>query len=118
MSLCGLLLCLAADITPIITSSSDAKIDSIKKLAASPDMVCGINYKTATSIAAEVLEITGGKGVDYVVNNTGPGSIPQDIEMLRAKNGVVSLVGFLQGFGGDWDASSLMALIGKNAAVK
>jgi NADPH:quinone reductase-like Zn-dependent oxidoreductase len=98
----SLLICLAAGIRPIITSSSDKKLEEIRKLGAD---VRTINYKTVSDQTAEVMRLTDGKGVDYVVNNTGPASIPEDIGFLRARGGVVSLVGFLAGVNGDWQPS-------------
>lgn len=113
--MCALLICLAVGIQPVITSSSDKKLEDIKKL--SPE-IRGINYKTSPDIGAEVQRITDGKGVDVVINNTGPASIPADIGMLRQKGGVVSLVGFLEGLKADWDPSSLMGLMGKLASIR
>lgn len=115
VSMFTLLICLAAGIKPIITSSSDKKLDEIKKL--SPD-VLGLNYKSVTDQAAEVLRLTDGKGVDYVINNTGPASIPQDIGFLRSRGGLVSLVGFLEGVGGDWTPAAIMGLMFKTASLK
>ena len=87
----------------------------MKKLG--PD-VHGINYKTTSSQRDAILEITNGKGVDFVVNNTGPGSIPDDISFLRQRGGLVSLIGFLDGFSGKWEPSAIMALMGKNAKLR
>ena len=111
----SLLICLAAGIRPIITSSSDKKLEEIRKLGAD---VRTINYKTVSDQTAEVMRLTDGKGVDYVVNNTGPASIPEDIGFLRARGGVVSLVGFLAGVNGDWQPSAIMALMMKTASLK
>ncbi|KAK4233034.1 chaperonin 10-like protein [Achaetomium macrosporum] len=115
VSLFALLLCLAAGIRPIITSSSDKKLAELQKL--SPD-VRTINYKTLPDHTAEVQRLTDSKGVDFVVNNTGPGSLPQDIGFLRQHGGVVSLIGFLEGISGDWEPSALMALMMKTAKLK
>ncbi|SCO92394.1 related to zinc-binding oxidoreductase [Fusarium oxysporum] len=115
VSLFALLLCIACGIKPIITSSSDEKLEAIKKLG--PE-VHGINYKSTTDQNAEILQATDGKGVDFVVNNTGPGSIPEDIGFLRQRGGTVSLIGFLNGLSGDWEPSAIMALMGKSAKVK
>jgi len=111
----ALLICLAAGIQPIITSSSDKKLDEIRKLGTN---IGTINYKTVTDQAAEVKRITDSKGVDYVINTTGPGSFPQDIGFLRRRGGVVSFLGFLDGAGGDWHPSALFALMSKRAQLK
>ncbi|KAK4973145.1 hypothetical protein LTR42_006439 [Elasticomyces elasticus] len=115
VSMFALLLCRAAGLTPIITSSSDEKLESIKKL--SPE-ARGINYKQHPDQVSEVARITNGKGVDVIVNNTGVGSLITDIGSLRQRGGVVSLVGFLDGFKADWDPSALMAMMGKAARLK
>ncbi|KAK4200739.1 putative alcohol dehydrogenase [Triangularia verruculosa] len=115
VSLFALLICLAAGIRPIITSSSNKKLEDIQKLGSD---VRGINYKTVSDLASEVKRLTDDKGVDFVINNTGPASIPEDIGFLRQRGGLVSLVGFLAGTDGDWQPSALMALMGKFAKLK
>lgn len=104
---------LAAGIKPIITSSSDAKLAKLEQLG----NVQGINYKTCPDVTAEVLRLTDGKGVDYVVNNVGVTSIPSDLQMLR-KNGSVALVGFLGGVDADYPPAVLMTLIIKAAKLQ
>ena len=111
----SLLICLAAGIRPIITSSSDEKLERVKKV--SPEIL-GLNYKTTSDIAAEVLRLTNGKGVDYVLNNVGLSSIPTDLQMLRKYGGNIALIGFLEGFEAKWDPSVLMTLIAKAATIK
>jgi NADPH:quinone reductase-like Zn-dependent oxidoreductase len=80
--------------------------------------VLGINYKTTPDVAAEVQRLTEGKGVDAVVNNTGVGAIPDNIRSLRARNGVISMVGFLAGMDADWKPVELMGLMGKLAKIQ
>lgn len=109
------MLCIANGWKIIVTSSSDEKLDAIKKLGPN---VHGINYKTTSSQKEEVLRLTDGKGVDFVINNTGPSSIPEDIDLLRQKGGTISLVGFLDGFGSGWEPSALLALLGKSAKLQ
>lgn len=111
----ALLICLAAGIKPIITSSSNLKLESIKTL--SPE-IYGINYKLTPDQAPEVLVATDGQGVDVIVNNTGVASIPDDLKLLRTRGGTVSLVGFLDGFKADWNPNAMMAIMGKAAKVK
>lgn len=115
VSMMAVLICLAAGIKPIITSSSDEKLASIKKLGQGVE---GINYKTTTDIVAEVQRLTNGKGVDFVINNTGIGSIPENIASLRSKAGAISLVGFLNGFTADWNHSVLLNLMSKRAKLQ
>ncbi|KAL1604799.1 hypothetical protein SLS60_004339 [Paraconiothyrium brasiliense] len=115
VSIMSLLVCLAAGITPIITSSSDEKLARLKGIS---PRVRGVNYKTTADVAAEVLRLTDGKGVDYVLNNAGLSSVPEDLKMLRKYGGSIALIGFLEGFEAKWDPSLLMGLIGKAATLK
>lgn len=111
----ALILCLSAGIRPIITSSSDKKLGEIKKL--SPE-ICGLNYKTVLDQGAEINRLTDGRGVDFVVNNTGPKSLMDDISFLCERGGTVSMVGFLDGFDANWAPGDIMRLMHKNAKLK
>lgn len=115
VSMFALIFCLAAGIRPIITSSSDKKIEDIKKL--SPEIL-GLNYKTVTDQDAEIKRLTNGRGVDFVVNNTGPKSLIDDIGFLCERGGTVSIVGFLAGFDADWAPGDIMRVMSKSAKVK
>ncbi|KAL7619552.1 hypothetical protein AAE478_010092 [Parahypoxylon ruwenzoriense] len=115
VSMMALLICIAVGIKPIITSSSDEKLASIKKI--SPE-VHGINYKSTPDVTAEVLRITNGKGVDIIINNIGPESIPNDMAALRQRAGTISLVGFLGGFTGNWNPGLLLGLMTKRAKLQ
>jgi NADPH:quinone reductase-like Zn-dependent oxidoreductase len=97
VSIMALILYVAAGIRPIITSSSNKKITVLQKLY--PE-VRGINYKTTSDQGAEVKRLTDGRGIDFVINNTGPQSLIQDIGFLCERGGSVALVGFLQGHRG------------------
>lgn len=111
----SLLLCDAAGVVPIITSSSDKKLEDIKKLYPSAQTV---NYKKVSDQVSEVMRITNGQGVDTVVNNTGVASIPSDIASLRRRGGTISLVGFLVGLAAEWKPNALFALMSKEAKLK
>jgi NADPH:quinone reductase-like Zn-dependent oxidoreductase len=115
VSIIALLMCIAAGIRPIITSSSDEKLKALQKQF--PE-VLGINYKTTSDHGAEVKRHTNGRGVDFVINNSGPQSILDDIGFLCERGGTVSLVGFLQGFEANWEPSKIMALMSKAAKIK
>lgn len=54
----------------------------------------GINYKTHPSWAKEVLNLTDGRGVDFIFENGGSGTIKQSIECI-VPGGIISLIGFL-----------------------
>jgi NADPH:quinone reductase-like Zn-dependent oxidoreductase len=107
------LVCLAAGIKPIITSSSDSKLAKLKELSPS---VHGINYNTS-DVKAEVLKLTDGKGVDFILNNVGISSIPDDLELIR-KSGSIVLVGFLEGFTADFSPSVLLTVMIKACKIQ
>ena len=79
----------------IATSSSDEKLAKAKKLGASD----GINYKTTPAWEKAVLELTGGAGVDFVVEVGGAGTLAQSMKAVRP-GGQISLIGVLSGGGG------------------
>ncbi|KAK0726937.1 chaperonin 10-like protein [Lasiosphaeria miniovina] len=107
VSMFGLLVALASGVRPIITSSSDAKLAAVQKLGA-PGAVLGPGGGGAA--------LTGGLGVDVVVNTDGPASVPADIASLR-RRGTVAVVGFLSGPDGDWRPSEILGLIAKGGHI-
>ncbi|KAJ7107182.1 alcohol dehydrogenase [Mycena crocata] len=116
VSLIALLICIAAGIHPIITSSSDAKLAEIRNLA--PEgKITTINYKTHPDWETEVRRLTGDKGVDIVVDNIGPSALAQNVEALAHK-GTISFVGFLGGLDVNPSAMTLIGLVGKNARLQ
>jgi NADPH:quinone reductase-like Zn-dependent oxidoreductase len=92
VSIFGLQLAKAMGIQVIITSSSDEKLARAKKLGADH----GINYKTTPEWQKTALEITGGHGVDCVVEVGGAGTIVRSFGSIRV-GGKVSLIGNLSG---------------------
>jgi NADPH:quinone reductase-like Zn-dependent oxidoreductase len=95
VSLFALLICLGANITPIITSSSDDKLAGLQKLASDKDILT-INYRNTPDWAEEALKLTNGQGVDALVNNVGASTMDQSFKALK-RFGTISLVGFLGG---------------------
>lgn len=91
VSITGLILAKAAGAKTIITSSNDKKIEHVK---AKYGADFGINYNTHSEWSKEVLKITNGEGVDYVVENGGAGTIAESINSVRM-GGNVSVIGFL-----------------------
>lgn len=93
-----------AGATVIATSSSDAKLATLKALGA--DHV--INYKTTPAWGPVVRELTGGHGVDHVVEVGGPATLEQSMLAARV-GGHISVIGILTGLTGDF--SLVTALI-------
>nr|WP_077148059.1 NAD(P)-dependent alcohol dehydrogenase [Sphingopyxis sp. KK2] len=100
----------AAGARVIATSSSDAKLDKLKALGA--DAL--INYKEEPKWGAKALELTGGRGVDTVVEIGGAGTLDQSMVATRV-GGHVALIGVLAGFAGPVQTALLMA---KNLRVQ
>ena len=93
-----------AGATVIATSSSDAKLDRLKAMGA--DHL--INYRKTANWGEVARDITGGRGVDHVVEVGGPATLNQS--MLAARVGAhISVIGILTGLGGD--VSIVTALI-------
>ena len=88
----------------IATSSSDGKIERLRKLGAYQT----INYKKQVNWGRVVREMTGGQGVDHVIEVGGPGTLPQSIDAVRV-GGLISLIGVLTGRSGEVPTSKLMA---------
>ncbi|RAL07998.1 zinc-dependent alcohol dehydrogenase family protein [Aspergillus homomorphus CBS 101889] len=93
VSMFALLLCLAAGVQPIITSSSDEKLNQARSLGPA---VKTINYKKTAKWEDQVLRLTNGRGADVAIENVGPATVKQSIDSL-AQRGTLSLVGFLGG---------------------
>lgn len=100
----------AAGARVIATSSSDAKLDRLKALGA--DEL--INYNDVPAWGAKALELTGGAGVDTVVEIGGAGTLDQSMMATRV-GGHVALIGVLAGFAGPVQTALLMA---KNLRVQ
>lgn len=83
---------LAAGARVIVTSSSDAKLDKARAIGVGEV----INYARTPDWSAEVLGITGGQGVDQIVEIGGAGTLPQSIRCV-APGGIVSIIGMLAG---------------------
>ncbi|MFL1483187.1 NAD(P)-dependent alcohol dehydrogenase [Marinobacter sp. LN3S78] len=88
----------------ISTSSSDAKLEKLKTLGADET----INYRTIPAWGQRVLELTGGRGVDHVIEVGGPGTLPESIDAVSI-GGHISLIGVLTGRAGEVPTAKLMA---------
>lgn len=87
----------------IATTSSQAKQQRLLELGA--DVV--INYRQQPQWGDAVLEATGGRGADIVVEVGGPGTLPQSIRAC-AVGGHIALIGVLTGFAGDVPTGELL----------
>jgi NADPH:quinone reductase-like Zn-dependent oxidoreductase len=110
VSVFALQLAKAAGARVIATSSSDAKLERLKALGA--DEL--INYKENPAWGMKALDLTGGGGVDCVVEIGGAGTLDQSMMATRV-GGHVALIGVLAGFAGPIQTALLMA---KNLRVQ
>ena len=80
------------------TSSSDEKLARVQKLGAAGT----VHYKTDPAWGETVAKLTGGRGVDIVIEVGGPATLGQSIAAGRV-GATLSLVGVLTGRAGGMD---------------
>jgi NADPH:quinone reductase-like Zn-dependent oxidoreductase len=83
---------LALGATPIVTSSSDAKLARVRALGG----VETINYRRTPDVATEVAALTGGEGVDHVVETIGGANLNLSLAAVRI-GGTISVIGLIAG---------------------
>jgi NADPH:quinone reductase-like Zn-dependent oxidoreductase len=91
-------LALAAGLRVIGTTSRRDKIERLRALGVG-DV---IDSSALPEWQTEVLRLTGGEGVDQVIETGGAGTLGRSLAAVKA-GGTVSLVGVLTGFGGTID---------------
>ena len=89
--------------TVIATSSSDEKLERLRTLGAAEV----INYKQHEDWGQQVRNLTGGRGVDHVIEVGGPSTLPHSITACRI-GGHISLIGVLTGLAGTVPTAALM----------
>lgn len=82
----------AAGARVIATTSSSSKAEKLKELGA--DHI--INYKETPNWGEKAKEITGGIGVQHVVEVGGPTTMAQSLKAI-AIDGVITIIGFIGG---------------------
>jgi len=87
----------------IMTSSSDEKLARGRALGAAE----GINYQRTPDWEKEVLRVTGGRGVDVVVEVGGPGTLARSMQAV-AYAGKITLIGVLAGLQGETNPHPIM----------
>lgn len=103
VSVFGLLFAAAEGARPIITSSSDEKLVRAKELGA----IGTVNYRANPDWQLAVRDMTGGHGVDQVLDIGGRDTLPKALEAL-AYGGHIALIGGLSGYGSDLPTDSIM----------
>jgi NADPH:quinone reductase-like Zn-dependent oxidoreductase len=87
----------------IATSSRDDKLERVRQMGASD----GINYKTYPDWDKEVRALTGGHGVDHIVEVGGAGTLGKSFRAVRV-GGRISVIGVLSGGGGEVNLSPIL----------
>jgi NADPH:quinone reductase-like Zn-dependent oxidoreductase len=103
VSLFGLIFSAAAGARPIITSSRDGKLERARSLGA----FATVNYRKNPDWHRLVRELTGGSGVDQILDVGGRETLGKALEAL-AHGGHIALIGGLSGYGSDIPSDSLM----------
>ncbi|MFG2577605.1 NAD(P)-dependent alcohol dehydrogenase [Streptomyces sp. NPDC048481] len=85
-------LTLALGATPVVTSGSDEKLDRLRALGVDRT----VNYRRTEDLAAEVLRMTGGEGVDHVVETVGGDNLNRSLEAVKV-GGSISFIGLIAG---------------------
>ncbi len=92
VSVFGLQFARAAGCRTIITSSSDDKLARAKALGADH----AINYRATPEWGRAARELTGGRGVDFVMEVGGGGTLTQSLRAIRLM-GHIAVIGVLGG---------------------
>ena len=87
----------------IATSSSGEKLNQLKALGADET----INYRETPEWGMVARELTGGRGVDHVIETGGSGTLPQSINAARV-GGHIAVIGVLSGFSGEVPTVTMM----------
>ncbi len=96
-----------------ITSSSDEKLARAREMGADYT----VNYRVRPDWAAALLEATGGRGVDVVVDTIGFGDFAQTIA-ATGPEGRIGTIGALSGAAKEAGDLGLGAILGKNITIK
>lgn len=87
----------------IVTSSSDDKLERMRKLGATHT----INYRSQPDWDDLVLEITDGKGADRIIEVGGAGTLQKSLRAVRI-GGQIALIGILTGVSGHINPTDIM----------
>lgn len=100
VSLFGLQIAKMSGARVVATSSDDGKLKRLMDLGA----WAGVNYRRTPNWAEKILELTGGRGVDHVLEVGGGETIGQSVRATRDA-GHIALVGNLTGAFGTAEAT-------------
>ncbi|WP_026871553.1 zinc-dependent alcohol dehydrogenase family protein [Inquilinus limosus] len=92
VSIFALQFALAAGARVIVTSSSDEKLERARALGAFGT----VNYRTTPGWDEAVRDLTGGRGVDHVIEVGGPETFARSLAAIRT-GGQINVIGYLGG---------------------
>ncbi|MDQ2711638.1 MAG: NAD(P)-dependent alcohol dehydrogenase [Acidobacteriota bacterium] len=92
VSIFALQFAVAAGLRTIITSSSDEKLERARALGAAET----INYKSDPDWDEAAKRLTGGEGVDHIIEVGGSDTLPRSLRAVKA-GGTISVIGALSG---------------------
>ncbi|KGM30688.1 zinc-dependent alcohol dehydrogenase family protein [Inquilinus limosus] len=92
VSVFALQFAVAAGACAIVTSSSDEKLERARALGAFGT----VNYRSTPDWDSSVRELTGGRGVDHVIEVSGPGTFARSLAAIRT-GGQINVIGYLGG---------------------
>jgi NADPH:quinone reductase-like Zn-dependent oxidoreductase len=99
----GLIFSNALGAKPIITSSRDYKLERTVEMGA----IGTVNYRSNSDWHLRVKEISGGHGVDQVLDVGGRDTLAKALEIL-AHGGHIALIGGLSGYGSELPTDAIM----------
>jgi NADPH:quinone reductase-like Zn-dependent oxidoreductase len=110
VSIFGLQFAKAAGYRTIITSSADEKLARAAKLGADH----GINYKATPEWGRAARDLTGGRGVQFVMEVGGAGTLTESLKCI-ALGGHIAIIGVL---GGAAEPLQIGSMIGTGAKLQ
>ena len=110
VSVAALQLAKAMGARVIATSSSDEKLARARKLGADDT----INYRTTPEWGDKVLALTGGVGVDHVVEVGGPATLNESLKAVKV-GGHIAVIGVLSGADA---ALSIFSVLSKQVRIE
>jgi len=87
----------------IVTSKSSTKLERAKGLGAWH----GIDYTSTPAWGTKALELTGGRGVDLVLEVGGAGTLAQSLKAIRP-GGTIAMIGILSGVSAELSLTSVL----------
>jgi NADPH:quinone reductase-like Zn-dependent oxidoreductase len=103
VSIFGLQIAVMTGARVIVTSSSDEKLERARHLGAAHT----INYKQTPDWDKRARELTGGTGVDHIIEVGGAGTLNKSLSAVRM-GGCISMIGVLAGGSGEINTISIL----------